>query len=121
MHAGAARLLCATDSRQALDRAAQGTRDAVTLLKPWEGRYGPGSDHRQSHRSDPTERSCDTRPGTRILLSGHPRAAAFTRSRRAVFSYIEGWYNTRRLHSLLSYLGPAQWEAVHRNAVAQAA
>ena len=41
--------------------------------------------------------------------------------RRAVFNYIEGWYNTRRLHSSLSYLSPAQWEARHRDAVPQAA
>ena len=26
---------------------------------------------------------------------------------------MEGWYNTRRLHSSLSYLSPAQWEALH--------
>ena len=38
-----------------------------------------------------------------------------TELRRAVFNYIEGWYNTRRLHSSLSYLSPAQWEALHRN------
>ena len=31
--------------------------------------------------------------------------------RRAVFEYIEGWYNTRRLHSTLGYLSPAQYEA----------
>lgn len=30
---------------------------------------------------------------------------------RAVFEYIEGWYNTRRLHSTLGYLSPAQYEA----------
>ena len=41
--------------------------------------------------------------------------------RRAVFNYIEGWYNTRRLHSSLSYLSPAQWEAQHQNAVPRAA
>jgi putative transposase len=41
--------------------------------------------------------------------------------RRAVFEYIEGWYNTRRLHSTLGYLSPAQYEAVHRNADLQAA
>jgi putative transposase len=44
-----------------------------------------------------------------------------TELRRADFNYIEGWYNTRRLHSSLSYLSPAQWEAAHRIAVAQAA
>jgi transposase InsO family protein len=41
--------------------------------------------------------------------------------RRAVFEYIEGWYNTRRLHSTLGYLSPAQFEAVHHNADRQAA
>jgi len=41
--------------------------------------------------------------------------------RRGVFEYIEGWYNTRRLHSTLGYLSPAQYEAVHRNADRQAA
>jgi putative transposase len=41
--------------------------------------------------------------------------------RRAVFEYIEGWYNTRRLHSTLDYLSPAQYEAVHHNADRQAA
>ena len=40
---------------------------------------------------------------------------------RAVFEYIEGWYNTRRLHSTLGYLSPAQYEAAHRKADRQAA
>ena len=30
-----------------------------------------------------------------------------------VFDYIEGWYNTRRLHSSLGYRSPAQYEALH--------
>jgi transposase InsO family protein len=41
--------------------------------------------------------------------------------RRAVFEYIEGWFNTRRLHSTLGYLSPAQYEAAHHNAHRQAA
>jgi putative transposase len=41
--------------------------------------------------------------------------------RRAVFEYIEGWYNTRRLHSTLGYLSPATYEAAHHNDDAQAA
>jgi putative transposase len=41
--------------------------------------------------------------------------------RRAVFDYIEGWYNVRRLHSSLDYCSPAEWEAIHRNADRQAA
>ena len=36
---------------------------------------------------------------------------------RAVFEYIEGWYNTRRLHSSLGYRSPADYEAlIHHNA-----
>jgi putative transposase len=41
--------------------------------------------------------------------------------RRGIFEYIEGWYNTRRLHSTLGYLSPAQYEAVHNRADLQAA
>lgn len=42
--------------------------------------------------------------------------------RRAVFDYIEGWYNTRRLHSSLGYLSPAEYEArIHHNADREAA
>jgi putative transposase len=40
---------------------------------------------------------------------------------RAVFDYIEGWYNTRRLHSALGYLSPAEYESAHHNAARQAA
>ena len=41
--------------------------------------------------------------------------------RRALFEYIEGWYNVRRLHSSLGYRSPAQWEAIHHNVDRQAA
>ena len=41
--------------------------------------------------------------------------------RRAVFDYIEGWYNVRRLHSSLDYCSPAEWEAIHHDADRQAA
>jgi putative transposase len=41
--------------------------------------------------------------------------------RRAVFDYIEGWFNTKRLHSSLNYCSPAEWEATHCDAVDQAA
>jgi transposase InsO family protein len=41
---------------------------------------------------------------------------------RAVFDWIEGWYNTRRLHSSLGYLSPARYEAhIHQNNSSQAA
>jgi transposase InsO family protein len=42
--------------------------------------------------------------------------------RRAVFDYIEGWYNTRRLHSALGYLSPNTYEAtIHPAAQPEAA
>jgi putative transposase len=31
-------------------------------------------------------------------------------ARHAVFEYIEGWYNRRRLHSTLGYRSPEQYE-----------
>lgn len=40
---------------------------------------------------------------------------------KAVFNYIEGWYNTRRLHSSLGYLSPTEYESLHRNAAPKAA
>jgi putative transposase len=40
---------------------------------------------------------------------------------RALFEYIEGWYNTRRLHSSLGYLSPAVYEALYCNTVRQVA
>ena len=41
---------------------------------------------------------------------------------RAVFDWIEGWYNTRRLHSSLGYVSPAQYEArIHQELSNQAA
>ncbi|MFF1615242.1 IS3 family transposase [Amycolatopsis sp. NPDC058278] len=34
-------------------------------------------------------------------------------ARKAIFGYVEGWYNTRRLHSSLGYLSPNTYEATH--------
>lgn len=31
-------------------------------------------------------------------------------ARRAIFDYIEGWYNPRRRHSALGYHSPAEYE-----------
>jgi transposase InsO family protein len=39
----------------------------------------------------------------------------------AIFDYIEGWYNTRRRHSTLGYLSPAQYESTITVAAAQVA
>jgi transposase InsO family protein len=42
--------------------------------------------------------------------------------RRAVFDWIEGWYNTRRLHSSLGYRSPARYEAlIYQNPSSHAA
>jgi putative transposase len=42
--------------------------------------------------------------------------------RAAIFDWIEGWYNTRRLHSSLGYLSPADYEVtIHHQADRQAA
>jgi transposase InsO family protein len=37
-------------------------------------------------------------------------------ARRAIFRYIEGWYNRERRHSTLDYVSPAQYEEQLRNA-----
>ena len=34
-----------------------------------------------------------------------------TAAHKAIFTWIEGWYNTRRRHSTLDYLSPAAYEA----------
>ena len=34
----------------------------------------------------------------------------FKEARRAVFEYIEGWYNRRRIHSAIGYMTPQQKE-----------
>jgi hypothetical protein len=36
---------------------------------------------------------------------------------RAVFEWIEGWYNTRRLHSALGYRTPAEADQDHHHTV----
>lgn len=51
------------------------------------------------------------------LLERH----AFTthsEAKLAVFSFIEGWYNTRRRHSSIGYLSPAVFERRHQEAAA---
>ena len=35
-------------------------------------------------------------------------------ARAALFDFIEGWYNTRRRHSALSYRSPLEFERLHQ-------
>ena len=37
-------------------------------------------------------------------------------ARREIFSFIEGFYNTRRLHSALGYKSPANFEKLNHAA-----
>ncbi|MFD5419852.1 IS3 family transposase, partial [Streptomyces sp. NPDC127069] len=46
------------------------------------------------------------------LVTRH-RWHTHTAARTAIFDYIEGWYNTRRLHSSLGYQSPADYEHHH--------
>jgi putative transposase len=48
-------------------------------------------------------------------LIDHPPWPTRAGLHQAVFDYIEGWYNTHRLHSSLNYLSPAEYEVVHHN------
>jgi putative transposase len=41
-------------------------------------------------------------------------------ARRAVFDYIEGWYNPRRRHSALGYESPLRYERIHATEVLRA-
>jgi putative transposase len=42
-------------------------------------------------------------------------------ARRAIFAYIEGFFNRSRRHSSLGYLSPAAYEATRRTARKEAA
>ena len=41
-------------------------------------------------------------------------------ARRAIFEYIEAWYNRRRRHSTLGYVSPAEYERTYAMAPAAA-
>lgn len=49
------------------------------------------------------------------LIMKH-RWATRNDARRAIFRFIEGWYNRERRHSTLDYVSPAQYEEQLRNA-----
>jgi len=39
-------------------------------------------------------------------------------ARRELFEYIEGFYNTRRIHTSIGWMSPAQYERLHNTAAA---
>jgi putative transposase len=45
------------------------------------------------------------------LIGDRPWASR-AEARSAIFEWIEGWYNIRRLHSSLGYRSPAEFETV---------
>lgn len=45
----------------------------------------------------------------------HQKYKTRSQARTDIFSYIEGFYNTVRLHSTLGYLSPAEFEAKYQN------
>ena len=47
-------------------------------------------------------------------LLNQERFKTVEEARRAVFDYIEGWYNTRRRHSGIEYLSPMEYERLHQ-------
>jgi putative transposase len=54
-------------------------------------------------------------------LLARRRFASQVEARMAVFSYIESWYNPRRLHSALGYRSPTNYEREHVQTAALAA
>lgn len=54
-------------------------------------------------------------------LIEHRTWPTHTALRRAVFDYIEGWYNTRRRHSSLGQLSPAAFEAGEEQIISKVA
>ena len=66
------------------------------------GMAGECWDKAVADRSSPPSSASSSRPELGTTRAG---------LRRGAFDYIEGWYNTRQLHSSLGYLSPAGYEA----------
>jgi transposase InsO family protein len=54
-------------------------------------------------------------------LTEHQTWPTHNALRRAVFDYIDGWYNTRRRHSSLGQLSPAVFEAGQEQIISKVA
>lgn len=48
----------------------------------------------------------------------HSVFATRNQAQLGIFDYIEGWYNTQRIHSKLDYLAPTEFELLNKNALA---
>src|ERR1700761_7302067 len=48
-------------------------------------------------------------------LPGREHFATHEQARRRIFSFLQSWYNTRRLHSSIGYCSPLEFENLHAN------
>ncbi|SAL87923.1 integrase catalytic subunit [Caballeronia arvi] len=46
-------------------------------------------------------------------LLSREHLATHEQARQRVFSFLEGWYNVRRLHSSIGYCSPLEFENLH--------
>ena len=75
----------------------------------WDSRPGgPGATASGPHRQCPMRSFFSTIKAELLDRRPWPTRAA---AHKAIFNWIEGWYNTRRRHSTLDYLSPAAYEA----------
>ncbi|MGF6650522.1 transposase InsO family protein [Paraburkholderia youngii] len=57
---------------------------------------------------------CESFFGTLVAeLLSCEHFATHEQARRSVFSFLEGWYNVRRLHSSIGYCSPLEFENLH--------
>ncbi len=68
--------------------------------------------HSFSHKGNPYDNACiesfhSVLKKEEIYLHTYQN---FSEARRAIFEYIEGWYNRKRIHSAIGYLTPQQKE-----------
>jgi putative transposase len=90
------------------DRGSQYTCDAYRVLLQEHGARASMSRTGDCYDNAPTESLWGK---LKTEMVHHHRFKTRDEARRAVFDYIEAFYNRRRLHSSLGYLSPEQFEA----------
>lgn len=74
--------------------------------------YGKGTRHSFSRKGNPYDNAC-IESFHSVLKKGEIYLHTyrdFKEARRAIFEYIEGWYNRKRIHSAIGYMTPQQKE-----------